>query len=197
MKKFLVFFISILFIFGCNENVKQAQGFKNGEEIELESVFGKKIALVYKNGGFVLKNDEKKVLMIDIFGTFCQPCQSEAPNIMDYQIQNKDKFMLIALTHYEDTTNEQIQQNFSQKYNAFYFISNDQNKNSRIINQIVHDIGYKDEVALPFKVVLKNSKYQNLTDVDSDIFGVKYYLGGVNITRMREDLDKIYANSQI
>ena len=56
----------------------------------------------------------------------------------------------------------------------------------------MRDIEYKHEISLPFKVVLKNGEYQILTDVDSGKYGVKYYLGGIKVTKMKEDLAKIY-----
>ena len=41
-------------------------------------------------------------------------------------------------------------------------------------------------------MVIKNGEYQILTDVDSGQYGVKYYLGGIKVTKMKEDLAKIY-----
>lgn len=131
--------------------------------------------------------------MLDIFGTFCPPCQKEAPALMQYQLDNADKFVLVGLTHFENVSDEYVKSNFAQKYNAYYFIANDNALNDRIAEQIIADIGYNHEIALPFKVVLKDGKYQSLTDVDSGRYGVKYYLGGINWQDMKADLDKIYG----
>ncbi|WP_169776969.1 thioredoxin domain-containing protein [Campylobacter mucosalis] len=200
MRKILLLLATLFFIFGCGSDdsskpykIAKFKPFGENEEIVLKGVSGKELVLVRKNGGFVLKGAEDKILMLDIFGTFCPPCQKEAPNIMQYQIDNADKFVLVALTHFENVTDEYVQNEFVQKYNAFYFITNNQEINDRIAEQIVKDIDYKREIALPFKVVLKNGEYQVLTDIDTGKFGVKYYLGGIDMTKMQNDLKRVYG----
>ncbi|MCD8213704.1 MAG: TlpA family protein disulfide reductase [Campylobacter sp.] len=183
---------------GCGgENEKNQTGkfkeFSQNEEVVLKGVNGKTITLVRKNDGFVIKGEESKTLMIDIFGTFCPPCQKEAPELTKYQLENKDKFTIIGLTHFANFTDEYVLKEFMQKYNAYYFIANDQNINDRLAEQIARDINYNHEISLPFKVVIKNGEYQILTDVDSGVFGVKYYLGGIMVSVMKLDLQKIYG----
>ncbi|MBR8462109.1 TlpA family protein disulfide reductase [Campylobacter sp. faydin G-24] len=201
MKKILTFIVAslVVFLLGCSkEEQPVTQNFKEftqGEEIILKGVAQGEITLVRKNDGFVIKGDEGKVIMIDIFGTFCPPCQKEAPEIMHYQIENIDKFKIIGLTHFENVTNEYVQKEFVQKYNAYYFITNDQKINNRLVEQIVRDIDYKHEIALPFKVVIKDGKYQILTDIDSGKFGVHYYLGGIKMNSMKQDLERIYTTN--
>lgn len=200
MKKILAFltfaFLALNFT-GCGDDeqpVTQTQNFKEfapGEEISLKSVVGKELTLVRKGGGFAIKGAEDKTIMFDIFGTFCQPCKDEAPSLMEYQLKNAENFTLIALTHFENVTDKYVVDEFMKKFHGFYFISNDQAKNDRIIEQITRDIDYKHEIALPFKVVLKDGVYQTLTDVDSKNFGVKYYLGGVKTAHLKADLEKI------
>lgn len=195
MKKITILIIALFAFFGCKEEENSRATFKEftpNEEIVLKDVSGKDITLIRKNSGFVIKNDENKVLMIDIFGTFCPPCQKEAPELTKYQFENKETFTLIGLTHFENVTDEYVLNEFMQKFHAYYFVTNNQKINDRLIEQIVRDIEYKHEIALPFKVVLKNGEYQILTDVDSGKYGVKYYLGGTKVTKMKEDLAKIY-----
>ena len=195
MKNLVVLIIALFAFFGCGEEENSRATFKEfspNEEVTLKDVSGKELTLVRKNGGFAIKNDENKVLMIDIFGTFCPPCQKEAPELTKYQVENKDKFTLIGLTHFENVTDEYVLNEFLQKFHAYYFITNNQKINDRLVEQIVRDIEYKHEISLPFKVVLKNGEYQILTDVDSGKYGVKYYLGGIKVTKMKEDLAKIY-----
>lgn len=195
----IVFAVMVgLFLAACGQNesvsVDSFVPFKTGEVIKLSDVNGRTVELLRVDGGFDIAGESKKVLMIDIFGTFCPPCQKEAPALMQYQLNEADKFLLVGLTHFENVSNEYVVSNFMQKYNAYYFISNDTAMNDRIAEQIVRDIGYNHEIALPFKVVLKHGKYQVLTDVDSGKYGVKYYLGGINWKDMKSDLEKIYNN---
>jgi len=185
-----------IFLAGCGEDETakapvKIEGYKTGEEIALKSVFGKELTLKRVEGGFVIKGEEDKILMFDIFGTFCPPCQKEAPDLTKFQIDNLNDFTIVALTHFENVTNEYVVENFAQKYNAFYFISNDAKINDRLAAQILEDIKYERLESVPIKMVLKGGVYQELTDVDSGKFGVKYYLGGIRLDAMTKDFERI------
>ena len=185
-----------IFLAGCGEDETakapaKIEGYKTGEEIALKSVFGKDLTLKLVEGGFVIKGEEDKILMFDIFGTFCPPCQKEAPDLTKFQIDNLNDFTIVALTHFENVTNEYVVENFAQKYNAFYFISNDAKINDRLAAQILEDIKYERLESVPIKMVLKGGVYQELTDVDSGKFGVKYYLGGIRLDAMTKDYERI------
>ena len=185
-----------IFLAGCGEDETakapvKIEGYKTGEEIALKSVFGKDLTLKRVEGGFVIKGEEDKILMFDIFGTFCPPCQKEAPDLTKFQIDNLNDFTIVALTHFENVTNEYVVENFAQKYNAFYFISNDAKINDRLAAQILEDIKYERLESVPIKMVLKGGVYQELTDVDSGKPGVKYYLGGIRLDAMTKDYERI------
>ena len=188
--------VCAIFLAGCGEDETakapaKIEGYKTGEEIALKSVFGKDLTLKRVEGGFVIKGEEDKILMFDIFGTFCPPCQKEAPDLTKFQIDNLNDFTIVALTHFENITNEYVVENFAQKYNAFYFISNDAKINDRLAAQILEDIKYERLESVPIKMVLKGGVYQELTDVDSGKPGVKYYLGGIHIDAMTKDYERI------
>ena len=141
MKAILAALACVVFLAGCGEDETakapvKIEGYKTGEEIALKSVFGKDLTLKRVEGGFVIKGDEDKILMFDIFGTFCPPCQKEAPDLTKFQIDNLNDFTIVGLTHFENVTNEYVVENFAQKYNAFYFISNDAKINDRLAAQI-------------------------------------------------------------
>lgn len=188
--------VCAIFLAGCGEDETakapaKIEGYKTGEEIALKSVFGKDLTLKRVEGGFVIKGDEDKILMFDIFGTFCPPCQKEAPDLTKFQIDNLNDFTIVALTHFENVTNEYVVENFAQKYNAFYFISNDAKINDRLAAQILEDIKYERLESVPIKMVLKGGVYQELTDVDSGKPGVKYYYGGIRLDAMTKDYERI------
>ena len=195
--KFIALFLIALFAFnGCNQDkttqtqIEQSNYYKTGDEIELTSIIGTKATIIRTENGFKLK-DSNKILMLDIFGTYCAPCQKEAPHLMDFQLKNADKFMIIGLIHFEDVSDEYILENFSKKYNAYYFISNSK-ENSKIIDQALNDISYNRALSIPFKVVLKDGKYQNLSDnLGSTTTQNKFYLGEVSTNTISQDIDKI------
>lgn len=184
---------SLLFL-GCGSESSSApavkETYKEGDKVEIKSVAGAKITLLRKNGGFVLEDDESKIILIDIFGTFCVPCQEEAPSLMDFQLQNSDDVMLIGLNYFEEVSDEYVVENFAAKYNAYYFITNSP-KNKKIVETIVQDIAYKGTLQVPFKVVLKEGKYQKLTDIYTPTnLENKFYIGKVGLDIIQKDIDK-------
>lgn len=187
---------SLLFL-GCGSESSSVplvkETYKEGDKVEIKSVAGAKITLLRKNGGFVLEDDESKIILIDIFGTFCVPCQEEAPSLMDFQLQNSDDVMLIGLNYFEEVSDEYVVENFAAKYNAYYFITNSP-KNKKIVETIVQDIAYKGTLQVPFKVVLKEGKYQKLTDIyNSSNLENKFYIGKVGLDIIQKDIDKLTA----
>lgn len=196
IKFIALFLVAFLALSGCNDDksnttqLTQSNSYKTGDEIELTSIIGSKATIVRTENGFKLK-DSDKILMIDIFGTYCAPCQKEAPHLMDFQLKNADKFMIIGLIHFEDVNDEYVLENFSKKYNAYYFIANSK-ENSKIIDQILNDINYNRALSIPFKAVLKNGKYQSLSDnLNGTVVGNKFYLGEVSTNIISQDIDKI------
>lgn len=198
MNKLILSLMIAIFFIGCqnkesinDEQETIAKEIKIGEEITLTSVFDSNITIIRTDNGFKLKNSDK-IIMFDIFGTFCEPCRAEASNLMDYQLKNSNDMMMIGLIHFENITDKDIVEKFSKKYNAYYFITNS-NRNIDIINQILKDIEYKDELQIPFKVVLKDGKYQDLTDnLHKNSTKMKnFYLGYVETSLLQNDLERI------
>ena len=186
-----------LVFLGCDKNESESYSlgeyapFKDGEEISLKSVSGASISLVRTDKGFVLKGSDK-IVMLDIFGTFCEPCKAEAPHLMDYQL-NHDDFMLIGLITFEQISDKDVIEKFIKPFNAYYFIANEGEKNERLISQVLADIDYDSALSLPFKVVLKGGKYELLSDNLGERGGKEalYYLGAVSSELVAKDLEKI------
>ena len=199
MKKLLLVLLCAfaLVFLGCDQNESESYSlgeyapFKDGEEISLKSVSGASVSLVRTDKGFVLKGSDK-IVMLDIFGTFCEPCKAEAPHLMDYQL-NHDDFMLIGLITFEQISDKDVIEKFIKPFNAYYFIANEGEKNERLISQVLADIGYDSALSLPFKVVLKGGKYELLSDNLGERGGKEalYYLGAVSSELVAKDLEKI------
>jgi len=190
--KVLVSLVLVFVFIGCGveEGSAEKPVYKNGDRLELKSVVGSKVTLLRKNGGFVLEGDESKILILDIFGTFCKPCQKEAANLMDFQLKNDKDVLLIGFTYLESVTDKYVVDNFSSKFNAYYFIVNSPD-NDKIVNTITQDISYNQAVQVPFKVVLKDGKYQKVTDIYEGNPDNMFYIGAIETEVIKKDIEKI------
>ncbi|MDR1554963.1 MAG: TlpA family protein disulfide reductase [Campylobacteraceae bacterium] len=193
MRYALVILITILFLGGCTDKEKdvlpKSSELAVGDKVELTSVQGAKITFKRVEGGIVQEGKEDNIIIFDIFGTFCEPCKKEAPALMSLQLKYLDNVTLVGLSYFEDVDEKYIIENFSKPYNAHYFIARNSDKNKALADTITKDINYPNLILLPFKVVLKGGKYQNVTDVWENKEGIKYYIGGVNTSVIEKDLE--------
>ncbi|EAL3909344.1 TlpA family protein disulfide reductase [Campylobacter upsaliensis] len=189
---FSAFLIAFLFMACASEDVKNELDFKEfalGEKVLLRSVNGGKKTFLRKEKGFVIEGEEDKILMFDFFGTFCQPCKEEALELSKLWQNNSKHFVIIGLSHFEEVSDEEVLK-FAKDYNAFYFLSNSKEKD-RLIAQILKDISYQNMELLPFKVVLKDGVYQNVSDFWNKGKKVQFYLGKVPSELIQEDINTI------
>ncbi|EAI4330690.1 redoxin domain-containing protein [Campylobacter upsaliensis] len=189
---FSAFLIAFLFMACASEDVKNELDFKEfalGEKVLLRSVNGGEKTFLRKEKGFIIEGEEDKILMFDFFGTFCQPCKEEALELSKLWQNNSKHFVIIGLSHFEEVSDEEVLK-FAKDYNAFYFLSNSKEKD-RLIAQILKDISYQNMELLPFKVVLKDGVYQNVSDFWNKGKKVQFYLGKVPSELIQEDINTI------
>jgi thiol-disulfide isomerase/thioredoxin len=181
-------------MFGCTDKedvIPKSSVLKIGESVELTSVQGAKITIKRVEGGLVQEGKEDNVLIFDIFGTFCEPCKKEAPALMNLQLKYISNMTLIGLSYFEDVNEKYIIENFAKPYNAHYFIAKNSPANKALADTITEDIKYKSLISLPFKVVLKNGKYRNITDIWENKTDNKYYIGAIDTAVVEKDLERI------
>ena len=118
MKKILGILISaMIFLGGCderNDTISSEQNFapyKVDEQISLKSVSGDEITIKRTNEGFKLANSDK-LLMFDIFATYCEPCKAEAAHLTDLINKNKENMAFVGLITFEEIENHEIIENF-------------------------------------------------------------------------------------
>ena len=175
------------------EQVSSAK-FTTGEQITLKSVIGNEITIERTAQGFKVAGSDK-ILMFDIFGTYCEPCKKEAPGLMNFIIERESDFAMVGLVHFEDVTDEQILNNFIKPYSAYYFIANSP-QNERLVDQILSDISYQHALSIPFKVVYKDGSPQTLTNNEyPNMQSRNFYIGALNIDILRADFERIKSGN--
>ena len=175
MIKKSILFISIIttLIFqGCSndensktdskENVKKSVAVK---EIPAESKFiltglDKKQYIVKKQGnGFVLDGAKDKVVIFDIFATWCPPCRATAQHLSSLQEKYKDDLIVIGITIEDNILNTKLQE-FREKYTAKYILVNS-DQNRRLNNAIAQELKMGERYPIPLMAMYKNGKLIN------------------------------------
>jgi thiol-disulfide isomerase/thioredoxin len=153
--------VSLLFLFlGCgnNDNTKSAQEIKTAKQhvqtdFSFTTLDGNTITLKKKNGGFVLKGDEKKLLFIDLFATWCRPCQLEVEALSNLKKKYADKLNIISVP-IENISKENLEL-FAQNYHASYTIANSDN-NQPFIDALAKNLNLNSNLPIPLMVLYKD-----------------------------------------
>jgi len=158
-----------------NENVQEeANAMLSTNEFTLTSLAKKQYTFTKSQDGFLLKGNKDKVIILDIFATWCPPCQAEASHLASLQKKYKDSLVVLGIT-VEDGVADAKLENFRDRYNANYVLVNS-NENGRMIDAIAEKLQLGRNFGIPLMAMYKNGKlinyYQGATEeefIESDI----------------------------
>ncbi|HIC13062.1 MAG TPA: TlpA family protein disulfide reductase [Sulfurimonas sp.] len=124
--------------------------------------------------GFTVKGAEGKVIILDIFATWCPPCQAEASYLASLQKKYKDSLLIIGITIEDNIKNEKLQI-FREKYDANYALVNS-SENSRLVYTVAKKLKIGKNFGIPLMVMYKDGVlinfYQGAVEeefIESDI----------------------------
>jgi thiol-disulfide isomerase/thioredoxin len=159
--------ISLLFN-ACSKNEEQNSDAKGVEEANsmlstnefiLTSLDKKQYVIKKESAGFSLDGAKGKVVIFDIFATWCPPCQAEASHLTSLQKKYKDSLVVLGITVEQNIPNDKLQ-TFKKEFNADYTLVNS-NENSRIIDAIATKLNVGNNFGIPLMAMYKDGKLIN------------------------------------
>jgi thiol-disulfide isomerase/thioredoxin len=149
--------LTITFLFtGCGE--------KSGEEsmvstatFNLLDTEGKSYNVEKRGANFALDAGKDKVVLFDIFATWCPPCRAEVKHLGNLQKKYGDDLIIMGITIEDDVSNDELEK-FKQKYGGEYRISN-KGQNQDLSRTIASTIGVGQQFPIPLMVMYKNGQY--------------------------------------
>jgi thiol-disulfide isomerase/thioredoxin len=177
-------FSSLLLFQGCSQEENQNQDVNSmlskksaqTDEYILTSSTNKQVIVKKSGNGFVLEHAEDKIVIFDIFATWCPPCRAEATHLTSLQKKYKGKLVVIGLTIEDNIPNEKIKK-FQRKYNARYIIVNS-SENRRLINDIATKLNVGERFPIPLMAMYKDGSL------------VTHYVGAVEEEFIESDIKK-------
>jgi len=178
-KKYILFISILLAILfqGCSDNKEKtssANEMLSGPEYVLTGLDKKEYVVKKSANGFVLEGAKDKVVIFDIFATWCPPCRAAAPHLTSLQEKYKNDLIVIGLTIEDKIENSKLQE-FAEKYKAKYILVNS-DQNRRLSDAIVKELKLGERYPIPTMAMYKNGNlinhYVGATQeefVDSDI----------------------------
>jgi thiol-disulfide isomerase/thioredoxin len=102
------------------EEIKPKQEVKN---LTLKTLTNENIKLSFQNDGITFENYKDKVVILDIFTTWCPPCIESIPHLNQLQKQYKKDIQIIGIMMEEDKKNSEVL-SFKKKYHMTYPVTN-------------------------------------------------------------------------
>jgi len=158
----LLIIFSILFI-SCNDD---ANDMLSSNENVLTSLKGKQIVVKQDGEGFYIDGQKDKLVIFDIFATWCPPCQASASHLSSLQEKYKEDIIIIGVTiEKPERTKEGALINdklnkFRLKYNARYTMVNS-DANSALSDAITKSLEMGPRYPIPLMAMYKDGKYIN------------------------------------
>lgn len=186
-KSILPIALAMMLLSGCgSDNKEQAKEKEQKVQVKPENQYDllgldKKVYTVTKDDkNFKLKQAQGKLVLYDIFATWCPPCRSSATHLSSLQEKYKDNLIIIGLSIEADITDEKLL-SFREQNNATYTLSNAQD-NRRLADDIVESVGLGNRYPIPFIALYKDGKLIN------------HYIGMLQEEFIESDIKKALEN---
>ena len=174
--------ISVGLLFqGCGESasekeISKANAIIAANEFVLTSTQNKQYIVKKEANGFILEGAEGKVVIFDIFATWCPPCQAAATHITSLKNKYKDNVIVIAITIEENIANSKLE-NFKKEFGADYAIMNSKT-NRPLVNEIALALDLGNRFPIPVMALYK------------DGILINHYVGSVQEEFVESDIKK-------
>ena len=176
--KNLLISLSAVFILGaCSDSSQnELNSLVSQSSYDLKDLKGVEYKVIKEGNNFSVEGLEDKVILFDIFATWCPPCRAAAPNLTDLQNKLDKEIKIIGILIEEDKPNAYVQR-FVDTYGAQYSISNSEDNHdlSRAIAATT-DVG--QGFPIPLMVMFYKGKYIN------------HYIGAVPEEMVESDIKK-------
>lgn len=180
---FALLVISLFFI-GCNDDKKHLEVKKtkqiDNSIIQLHAIDSNTtITLQKTKNGLLLKNDPKTLLIVDIFATWCPPCNAEAKVLGDIQKKFPNQVKIIGVTIEENIQNAKLEEFIKNNDAKYTFVNSPQN--DTLIDTVTENLDMGKRFGIPLVVLYKEGKvfqyYTGATEEEFIISDIKQAIG--------------------
>lgn len=186
LKKVILSSIVVIGIFfqGCNHSNKNSVSNENGmiasSQYNLKGLDNKTYTIVKQGSQFTLKNTKAKLVIFDLFATWCPPCRAEASRLAQIQQEYPESIKIIGLSVQKDITPQKLQffrKNFGANYTLLY-----SNFNQQLTAQIASTLqNVGRNFPIPIMAIYKHGVL------------VKYFVGAAPQEMITTTLNKLLA----
>ncbi len=179
LKKGLFLGALMLVLFtGCSDDAHKNQKSEDDNKSLFHAIDNSQLSMVKTPQGYAPLGEENKIIIFDIFATWCPPCRAEAAVLSDIQKRYPQEVRVIGISVEKNIDDAKLLR-FASRYHADYTILNSP-KNELIIQTIIKDTGIGERFAIPLVVMYKNGKlvnyYSGATEEEFILSDIKHAL---------------------
>lgn len=154
----LIPLVSLTLLFqGCSEESGE-QAMVSTAEFTLNDTQGKSYTVEKRGADFMLEGSDDKVVLFDIFATWCPPCQAEVKHLGNLQKKYGEDLIIMGITIEDDKSNADLDA-FRAKHGGGDYLMVNKADNHPLSRAIAGTIGVGQQFPIPLMVLYKNGKY--------------------------------------
>lgn len=150
---------TLIFQACSSDENKQANDIVSVTQYTLTGLDKKQYNVKKQGTQFFLEGAEGKVVIFDIFATWCPPCQASASHLTSLQNKYKDSLVIVGITVEDAIKNEKLHE-FKKEYNADYILVNSE-KNRLLTNAIAKELEMGQRHPIPLMAMYIDGKLVN------------------------------------
>lgn len=180
LKNLLISLSAILILTACSDSSQtELNSLVSQSTYELKDLKNVEYHVIKEGKNFSVKGLEDKVILFDIFATWCPPCRAAAPSLSNLQKTYEKEIKIIGVLIEEDKSNDYVQR-FVDTYKANYSISNTHD-NHDLARAVAATTDVGQGFPIPLMVMFYKGKYIN------------HYIGAVPEEMIEMDIKKALA----
>lgn len=166
-----------LFFQACSNDKNDENSMVASSKFVLDDLSKESHTIVKEGNNFTLDNLKGKVVIFDIFATWCPPCRAEASHLASLQSKYKDDLVIAGVSIQKDLTAADIVE-FKNEHGANYMmLVSDENRKLAFSIASTLD-GLESDFPIPLMVMYKDGKLVN------------YYVGATPEEFIENDIKK-------
>jgi len=127
-----------------------------------------------KNKYIEISDVNQKIILINLFATWCPPCRGEIPYLTDLQTKYKDTLFIAGIL-VNDSPDKEALQTFLDQYAINYFVSNSE-QNNALAKLAAEKLQLEDNFSIPLTILFKGGHYYS------------HYEGAVPVEMLEHDI---------
>ena len=149
-----------------HKETKSAEAAVSKNEFILTTLDKRELKIIKTDQGFKLKGAENKVIIFDIFATWCPPCRAEASHLASLQKKYKKSLVVIGLSVEKGIESSKLKA-FKKEVHAEYTLVNS-NENARLIATVADKLNMGSNFGIPLMAMYKDGKLVNFYQVATE-----------------------------